>query len=79
MRASAFLLLATLVLPALATFAPGAAAHHDGVVGCDRDDDLYSHCGAGQVHWVTGPGCFGVSADGQRAQCRPIFDPTLLA
>lgn len=79
MRASAFLLLAALALPAVVTFAPAASAHHYGTVGCDIDDDLYNHCGAGNVHWVTGPGCFGVRVDGQLAQCRPVVDPTLLA
>lgn len=62
---------AILVLLALLSLsAPAATADP---VGCDVDDDLYNHCHAGPVHWVTGPWCAGVKL-GAPADCRDLRD-----
>ena len=67
-----------LVSLALVSLAPLAASHHGQPVGCDYDDDLYNNCHAGDLYWVTGPGCVGVRY-GSQAPCHPLLDPTLLA
>lgn len=60
-------ILALLALLLLA--APAATAGIDPPsVGCDVDDDLYNHCHAGPVNWVTGPACVGVKL-GETAEC----------
>lgn len=68
MRSLLALALLSLVLP-VASASAGAPD-----VECDMDDDLYQHCRAGRVHWVTGPGCAGVRLDAP-APCRAIVDP----
>ena len=63
-------ILALLALSLATVAVPAAEAEP---VECDVDDDLYNHCHAGDVHWVTGPWCVGVRVGGP-AQCRDLRD-----